>query len=325
MSEAGCVDIKIVPENGSNGCSNIGDFDKTCNGNAVSNVEEHPRNTVSSKVSAVNGTSSVNSELETVSSEVTEVEYIESENLSDVEDVDVCVKDLIAGLQSKDWVMVCESLNNARRLSLFHKEKMLDMLDDVIPLLVKSLKNPRSAVCKTTIMACADIFLTYNDQIVDSLDALLLQLLLKSSQDKRFVCEAAEKALTALTTSVSPTLLLPKLQPHLYSKNPRIRAKASIYFCRSVPRLGTEGIIVYGIDKLVEVAARQLSDKLPESREAARTLLTELKTAYEKSLVPDDPESMSWEQFCSSKFPPTTTQAVLRVTGVGRGGLVQAS
>ncbi|CAN1195881.1 TOG array regulator of axonemal microtubules protein 1 [Linum perenne] len=324
MSKASCVDIKILPENGSNGCTNTGAFDKNLNGNA----EEHPKPTISPKGSAVNGTESVNSELETVSSEVTEVEYIDSENLSDVEDVDVCVKDLLDGLQSKDWVLVCESLNNARRLSIFHKEKMLDMLDNVIPLLVKSLKNPRSAVCKTTIMTCADIFITYNDHIVDSLDPLVLQLLLKSSQDKRFVCEAAEKALMAMTTSVSPTLLLQKLQPHLYSKNPRIRAKASIYFCRSVPRLGTEGIIAYGIDKLVEVAARQLSDKLPESREAARTLLTELKTEYEKSVavvVPDDEESCSWEQLCSSKFPPTTAQAVLRVTGVGRGGLVQGS
>ena len=65
----------------------------------------------------------------------------------------------------------------------------------------------------------------------------LLQLLLKSSQDKRFVCEAAEKALVAMTSSFSPALLLPKLEPFLKNRNPRIRAKASMCFCRSVPRL----------------------------------------------------------------------------------------
>lgn len=65
----------------------------------------------------------------------------------------------------------------------------------------------------------------------------LVQLLLKSSQDKRFVCEAAERALVAMTTWVSPTLLLPKLQPYLKNRNPRIRAKASMCFCRSVSRL----------------------------------------------------------------------------------------
>lgn len=65
----------------------------------------------------------------------------------------------------------------------------------------------------------------------------LTQLLLKSSQDKRFVCEAAERALVAMTTWISPLLLLPKLQPYLKNRNPRIRAKAAMCFSRSVPRL----------------------------------------------------------------------------------------
>ncbi|CAI0455942.1 unnamed protein product [Linum tenue] len=325
MSEVGCMDIKTLPETGSNGSSTIGGFDKPCNGNGVANVEEHPVTTTSSMVSAGNGVVSVESGLENGNVEVAEVEYVESENLSDVEDVDTCIKELVAGLDSKDWVLLCESLNNARRLSKFHEEKVLDMLDDVIPLIVKSLKNPRSAVCKTAIMASGDVFITYKDHIIDSVDPLLVQLLLKSSQDKRFLCEAAEKALVALTTSVSPTLLLPKLQPHLLGKNPRIRAKASMCFCRSVPRLGAEGIKAYGIDKLILVAVRQLSDKLPESREAARTLLSQLQTAYEESAVPNESEPCSWEQFCSSKFPPSTAQAVLRVTGVGREGPILGS
>ncbi|KAM3361430.1 hypothetical protein P3S68_016284 [Capsicum galapagoense] len=107
-------------------------------------------------------------------------------------------------------------------------EVMLDMLGNVISLIVKSLKNPRSAVCKTAIMTSADIFKAYRDSIVDSTDPLLVQLLRKSSQDKRFVCETAEKALISMTTWVSPVLLLPKLQPYLNNKNPRIRTKASM-------------------------------------------------------------------------------------------------
>lgn len=65
----------------------------------------------------------------------------------------------------------------------------------------------------------------------------LVQLLLKSSQDKRFVCEAAESALIALTSSVSPLLLLPKLEPHIKNRNPRIRAKASMCISRTVLRM----------------------------------------------------------------------------------------
>ncbi|KAL3344672.1 hypothetical protein AABB24_023893 [Solanum stoloniferum] len=248
-----------------------------------------------------------------------EVEYIESENLKDVEDVDMILKTLLGGLESKDWVLVCEALNDVQRLSKFHREAMLDILGNVISLVVKSLKNPRSAVCKTAIMTSADIFKAYCDSIVASIDPLLVQLLLKSSQDKRFVCEAAEKALISMTTWVSPVLLLPKLQPYLKNKNPRIRAKASMYISRSVPHLGADGIKTYGIEKLIQLAASQLSDKLPESREAARALLLDLQNVYEKTLdmtpidVSENPQPNSWEHLCQLKLSPLSAQAVLNV------------
>ncbi|KAI6671265.1 hypothetical protein NL676_006150 [Syzygium grande] len=263
---------------------------------------------------------------------IVEIEYIDSEDLNGLEDVDMTLKTILTGLDSKDWVLVCETLNNVRRLSLFHKEAMLEMMGDVITLLVKSLKNPRSALCKTAIMTSADMFHAYNDQLIDYLDPMLVQLLLKASQDKKFVCEAAERALISMTTWVSPSLLLPKLQPYLKNRNPRIRAKASMCFSRSVPRLGIEGIKAYGIDNLIQTAASQLSDQLPESREAARTLLLELQSVYERSLeftpsttVPDSPEMGSWEHFCQSKLSPINAQAVLRVTNITREPLVIGS
>ncbi|XWS44196.1 hypothetical protein CRYUN_Cryun15aG0023400 [Craigia yunnanensis] len=233
MSGNALRDLNTLPmSERKNGCSSKGNFTKPCNGNTIENVEEHQKKSPASV--NINGGETVNAGAEVAN---LEVEYIESENLSDLEDVDTCLKKLIAGLDSKDWVLVVEALNNVRRLSIFHKEAIHNMLGDLIPLVVKSLKNPRSAVCKTATMTSADIFSAYNDDLIDSLDPLLLQLLLKSSQDKRFVCEAAERALEAMTTSVSPMSLLHKLQPHLKNRNPRIRAKASMCFSRSVPRL----------------------------------------------------------------------------------------
>ncbi|XP_076945236.1 uncharacterized protein LOC143616234 [Bidens hawaiensis] len=259
---------------------------------------------------------------------IAEVEYIESEKLEDLKDVDTSLKMLIPGLESKDWVLLCEALNNVRRFSIYHNEALEDILDTIISLLVKSLKNPRSAVCKTGIMTCADVFKAFGDKIIDFLDPLFTQLLLKSSQDKRFVCDAAEKALEALTTWISPALLLPKLQPYLKNRNPRIRAKVSMCFSRSVRQLGVDGLKAYGINKLIQIAATQLSDQLPESREAARALLLELQTAYEKShvLAPklnmpsEEPRVHSWEQFCESNLSKLSAQAVLRVTSVARAG-----
>lgn len=332
MSETAFRDLSILPESErTNGSSNKESFAKPHMAQTAENIEGKQRkNTVSLVETPNNGNEILNVGVE---AGVAEVEYVESENLDDLEDVDASLKMLLAGLESKDWVLVCETLNNVRRLSIFHKEAMQDILDNVISLLVKSLKNPRSAVCKTAIMTSADIFKAYSDHIIDSLDPLLVQLLLKSSQDKRFVCEAAVRALIAMTTWVSPLLLLPKLLPYLKNRNPRIRAKASMCFSRSVPRLGAEGIKSYGIEKLIQIAASQLSDQLPESREAARTLLLELQTAYDKSPVLNpntasdskDPETQSWEQFCQSNLSPLSAQAVIRVTSIPREVLVSGS
>ncbi|KHG04467.1 Uncharacterized protein F383_29229 [Gossypium arboreum] len=326
MSGNALRDLNTLPASErKNDSSSKGNFTKTCNGNTIENVEELQKKNPSSV--CINGGETVNAGVEVANSEV---EYIESENLGDLEDVNTCLEKLLPGLESKDWVLVVETLNNVRRLSIFHREAMHSMLGDLIPLVVKSLKNPRSAVCKTAIMTSADIFSAYNDDLIEFLDPLLVQLLLKSSQDKRFVCEAAERALEVMTTSVFPMSLLPKLQPYLKNRNQRIRAKASMCFSRSVPRLGVEGIQEYGIDKLIQVAASQLSDQLPESREAARTLLLELQTVYEKSnglstTIPEQPDMNSWEHFCQSKLSPLSAQAVLRVTNIAREGLVIGS
>ncbi|XP_054800309.1 uncharacterized protein LOC129304611 [Prosopis cineraria] len=309
-------------ESSSKACLNMASADNVDENNKDLQKE---KNCASVVPPPVNGNHSGDSQIEIGNAEV---EYIDSENLRDLEDIDSCLKTLLTGLDSKEWVLVCNALNNVRRISIFHKEALLDILGDVITFLVKSLKSPRSALCKTAIMTSADIFSAYNDLIIDFLDPLLVQLLLKSSQDKRFVCEAAERALIAMTTWISPTSLLPKLQPHLKNRNPRIRAKASMCFSRSVPRLGAEGIKAYGIDKLIQVAASQLSDQLPESREAARTLLLELQNVYEKfhdpmpASVSERPELGSWENFCQSKLSPLSAQAVLRVTSIAREGLV---
>lgn len=90
---------------------------------------------------------------------------------------------------------------------------------------------------------------------------------------------------------------------------------------------GMDGINAYGIDKLILVAASQLSDQLPESREAARTLALELQTVYKKSSVPKAAESEdlvtgSWEDFCQAKLSPLSAQAILRVTSVSKDGVV---
>lgn len=53
--------------------------------------------------------------------------------------------------------------------------------DKVVALVIKSLKNPRSALCKTAIMVTADMFKAYQDRLIDSLDPLVLAFILTNA------------------------------------------------------------------------------------------------------------------------------------------------
>lgn len=52
--------------------------------------------------------------------------------------------------------------------------KFLDDRDKVVALVTKSMKNPRSALCKTAIMSSADIFKGYPENLIEILDPLVL-------------------------------------------------------------------------------------------------------------------------------------------------------
>lgn len=68
----------------------------------------------------------------------------------------------------------------------------------------------------------------------------LLQLLLKASQDKKFVCEEADRALGSMVSSMTPLPLLQKLRVYVSHKNPRIRAKAAVSLSNCVSKMVSE-------------------------------------------------------------------------------------
>lgn len=65
----------------------------------------------------------------------------------------------------------------------------------------------------------------------------LLQLLMKASQDKKFVCEEADKALNTMVNSVSRLSLLRKLKAYVRHSNPRVRAKAAVSTSNCVSKM----------------------------------------------------------------------------------------
>ncbi|WCJ23493.1 ARM repeat superfamily protein [Euphorbia peplus] len=245
------------------------------------------------------------------------IDYISSENLKPIPDPELKIQGLVDGLDSKDWVKVCDSLNNARRFALHHSSLLLPILEKVVVVVVKAMKNPRSALCKTSIMASTDIFKVFGDKLLnfttDVFDNMLLQLLLKSSQDKRFVCDEADLALKAMVKSISPLPLLQKLQLYVSHANLRIRAKVAICISNCASNMGLEGMKEFGLELLLQMAANLLKDRLPEAREAARKLVTAIFEAYTEH-EEQELKQESWQSFCQSNLSALDALSVAKIT-----------
>uniref|UniRef100_A0A5B7AX35 TOG domain-containing protein n=1 Tax=Davidia involucrata TaxID=16924 RepID=A0A5B7AX35_DAVIN len=243
------------------------------------------------------------------------IDYISSENLIALPDPEIKIQSLVEGLEAKDWLKVCDSLNNARRFALYHSTLLLPILEKVLWVLVKAMKNPRSALCKTSIMASFDFFNAFGDKLLesttsDAFDHLLLQLLLKASQDKRFVCEEADRALKAMVQSMTPLPLLHKLRAYVGHANLRIRAKAAIFISHCVSKMGLEGMKEFGLVSLIQIAAELLNDRLPEAREAARSTVISVQEAFTEN---EEQKQESWQIFCQSNLSAIHAQAMAKI------------
>ncbi|KAJ8620575.1 hypothetical protein MRB53_029104 [Persea americana] len=248
-------------------------------------------------------------------------DYIASKDLNAFPDPEAILKGLLEGLNSKDWMKVCEALNNTRRLALYHSSLLIPILDKVMLVMVKAMKNPRSALCKTSIMASADIFCAFGHLLLslfssEAFDQLLLQLLLKASQDKKFVCEEANRALQAMTGSFPPLPLLCKLQSYVGHTNPKVRAKAAVSVSNCASKMAIDGMEEFGFVPLIRIAADLLNDRLPEAREAARSITN---SVYKVFIGRDEQKMMglspleSWQNLCSSGLPPISAQAMVKI------------
>ncbi|KAF8762474.1 hypothetical protein HU200_009442 [Digitaria exilis] len=253
------------------------------------------------------------------------VEYIPSEELEAAAHPKAKAAGLVAELDSKDWIRACEALNDARRLAIHHSALLNPILEKVMLAIVKLMKNPRSAVLKTSIMACTDIFNSFGNLLSSVSDASFDKLLLlKASQDKRFVCEEAEKAMRAMAASMPPLPLLKKLKTYVHHANLRVRAKAAVAISHCTARMDIEAIKEFGMSALLQVAAELLNDRLPEAREAARSVVGSVHGAFAKEAAArgDKEEekeegapsvAASWESFCSLSLPPISAQAVAKI------------
>lgn len=94
-----------------------------------------------------------------------------------------------------------------------------------------TVKNLRSAVQKSALLCLCDLLDTYADQLLPVLAgpqggapaaAPIQQVLLKASQDKRFVADEAQRALRTMAEKCAPALAQALLIPLAAHKNPKV-------------------------------------------------------------------------------------------------------
>ena len=120
----------------------------------------------------------------------------------------------------------------------------------------------------------------YDDKGQTSKQSLLMSLLQKAAQDKKFVADEAQGTLRTMSQELSPLPLIKIIHPCLYNTNPRIRCVSTVHIATIASRLSADDIKSFGFTELVRCSGKLLTDKLPDTRAAARTLIEQMHALY---------------------------------------------
>ncbi|XP_050914371.1 uncharacterized protein LOC127129118 [Lathyrus oleraceus] len=112
--------------------------------------------------------------------------------------------------------------------------------------------------------------------------------------------------------SMTPLPLLQKLRVSVSHKNLRIRAKAAVSLSKCVSKMVNEEMEEFGMEKLIEVAADLVNDRLPEARDATRSIATSVYEAIIKDVEVEEKMEV-WQSFCHSKLTPINAISILKI------------
>lgn len=66
----------------------------------------------------------------------------------------------------------------------------------------------------------------------------------------------------------------------------------------------------FGFVSLVQIAVNLLNDRLPEAREAARSIVV---SVYEALTENEEQKQETWQDFCQSNLPAIHSQAMVKI------------
>lgn len=221
-----------------------------------------------------------------------EAEYISTEDLTPLEDPTQSLSVILDELKTRDWQEMIKSVNIVRSLVVHHKVEAMVILEDLIPAVLKLLKNPRSSVSKTAILCFTDMVFRLKNEVLPWLDlgqgpqkkltqSVLFQLFLKSSTDKQFITEEIQKTLKSIGTELDVDKTMDLVIPYTQHKNQNVRGKAGLLLVTLVDRLQDHQFTGPVLSRLLQVAAGLITDKTPDARESAKLIICKLKSIHD--------------------------------------------
>ena len=248
-------------------------------------------------------------------------------------------------MDSTEWVEVINALTILRRLIVHHTSECLGELSNIMPRVVKGLRSLRSALSKTAILTLRDMYVSCAEAMLPLTDlggpttpmnSALAQLLLKAaSNDKKFVIEEAQRALVTMSETLPCLGFFSLLAPYTEHKNPKVRGKTATAIALSFAQFQPTEAYEFGMEKILNMSARLITDNTPEARDAAKKLAIGLKTAFDNEEIAklmniqvplpvaggdeaegEPPKQLStWEYYCQSVLGVSKSSSFLKAAG----------
>jgi len=251
-----------------------------------------------------------------------EIVNLPSDQLQPLEEAAVgeALEGLAGKLASKDWVVACEGLNTLRVLTVHHQAALQPQLEEAIPLAFANVRNLRSAVQKSALMALQDVVTAYHDAVVAPLSAgkppNFLQLLQRSAQDKRFVADEAQRLLQLMAEGCAPGLFLEAVLPFAENKSPKVRTEAAKTLKMVVYQMhtkeGNQAVKDACFPRVLKLTGKLLVDAQPGARSAAQELALKLREIHSTCEEGGEGEQTAWEELCKKELGVSGSSKLLK-------------
>mmetsp|Transcript_21087 Transcript_21087/g.26922 ORF Transcript_21087/g.26922 Transcript_21087/m.26922 type:complete len:418 (+) Transcript_21087:156-1409(+) len=179
---------------------------------------------------------------------------------------------------TKSWIEQYEAVDSIRRLAIHHKDILAPHLPKIVPFLQNGVGSLRSAMCRNTLFAVAEVYHHLANRHASALrvgiDKTIEVVLAKSINDKRFIATAGIAAAEEIASSVASFKTLFSFLSHSNSKSAKMltqTAKCSVICLKHMDP--NAEIKESRLDDVIKAAANLESGRSVDARKPAQEIL----------------------------------------------------